>query len=51
LGANKPKGLNGIVKIGYGHLCLMEENLFITGTPSRRLFAKEAFHDQVTLVI
>jgi hypothetical protein len=26
-GASKPKGLNRIAKIGYGHLCLREENL------------------------
>jgi hypothetical protein len=30
LGAIKPKGLNRISKIGYGHLCLREENLRIT---------------------
>jgi hypothetical protein len=23
----KPKGINRIAKIGYGHLCLREENL------------------------
>ena len=27
MGAIKPKGLNMITKIGYGHLCLREENL------------------------
>jgi hypothetical protein len=27
LGAIKPKGLNRIAKIGYGHLCLKQENL------------------------
>jgi hypothetical protein len=27
LEAIKPKGLNRIDKIGYGHLCLREENL------------------------
>jgi hypothetical protein len=27
LGARKPKGLNRITKIGYGYLCLREENL------------------------
>jgi hypothetical protein len=30
LGARKPKGLNRIAKIGYGHLCLMEENISFT---------------------
>jgi hypothetical protein len=27
LGAIKPKGLNRIAKIGYGHLCMRVENL------------------------
>jgi hypothetical protein len=27
LGAIKPKVLNRIAKIGYGHLCLREENI------------------------
>ena len=27
LGAIKPKGLNMIAQIGYGHICLREENL------------------------
>ena len=26
-GSSKPKGLNRIAKIGYGHLCLREENI------------------------
>jgi hypothetical protein len=28
LGARKPKGLNQMAKIGYGHLCPREENQF-----------------------
>jgi hypothetical protein len=30
LGAINPKDLNRIAKIGYGHLCLREENLIFT---------------------
>ena len=26
MGARKPKGLNRVAKIGYGHLCMREEN-------------------------
>jgi hypothetical protein len=30
MGAIKPKGLNRIARIGYGHLCMREENLSIS---------------------
>jgi len=29
LGTRKPNGLNKVAKIGLGHLCLREENLFL----------------------
>jgi hypothetical protein len=39
LGAIKPKGVNRIAKIGYGHLCLMKENLglFIFGVEKKHI--------------
>jgi hypothetical protein len=36
LGAIKPKGLNRIARIGYGHLCMREENLSISVIRSRK---------------
>jgi len=45
LRAIKPKGLNGIVKLGYGHLCLREENLsFIINYIKLYLFSRRYFY-------
>jgi hypothetical protein len=41
LEAIKPKGLNSIAKIGYGHLCQRGENLSFNENPNFMQFSSE----------